>query len=206
MGYCKVTSSIERPGVEYNRKVEAFNVCQLHCPKMTPQRGLFMRHLIHFLCLLLLSGNASAGELATPQNEVLLTISGNIEHTNSDRGAEFDLEMLESLEATTITTETPWTEAETSFTGVRLSVLLKIVGARSSSFRAIAFDDYWYDVVDVDFDEYPVIVAYKRDSDYMSTRNLGPLWIMFPFDDYRTLLTETNKASCVWHLTSLIVQ
>ena len=170
------------------------------------KKGSFMRQLISLFCICLLTGSLMAAELATPKGEILLTISGNIEHSNNKDAAEFDLEMLERLGATTIITETPWTDAVTSFTGVRLSVLLDSVGAGSSSFRAIAFDNYWYDIPDVDFEKYPVIVAYKKDGAYLNARSLGPLWIIFPFDDYPALLSETNKASSVWHLNSLIVQ
>ncbi len=164
-----------------------------------------MRSLITLFIFFLHSGGALATGLATPKGDVVLTISGNIELTNSVRGAEFDLEMLEAMGATSISTDTPWTDAKTTFTGVRVNELLNAVGAGSSSFRAVAFDGYWYEVPDIDFGKYPVIVAYKQNGNYMSTRDLGPLWIMFPFDDFPELLTETNKASCVWHVESLIV-
>lgn len=165
-----------------------------------------MRSLILLFLVVLHSGSGLAAGLATPKGEIILTISGNIELSNSERGAEFDLEMLEALGVTSISTESPWTEAESTFAGVRISLLLDYVGAGSSSFRAMAFDGYWYDVSDFDFDRYPVIVAYQRDDNYMSTRELGPLWIMYPFDDFPELLTEVNKASCIWHLESIVVQ
>ncbi len=165
-----------------------------------------MRSLITLFLVFLQSGSCFAAGLATPQGEIILTISGNIELSNSVRGAEFDLEMLEAMGATSIATESPWTEAKATYTGVRMSTLLDSVGAGSSSVRAVAFDGYWYDVSDIDFEKYPITVAYKRDDRYMSTRDLGPLWIMFPFDDYPELLTEANKASCIWHFESLVVQ
>lgn len=165
-----------------------------------------MRPLTILFLVCLHSGSSLAAGLATPNGEIILTISGNIELSNSVRGAEFDLEMLEAMGATSITTESPWTDEKVTFTGVRMSKLLNSVGARSSSFRAVAFDGYWYDVSDIDFKKYPIIVAYQRDGTYMSTRDLGPLWIMYPFDDYPELLTEANKASCIWHFESLVVQ
>ena len=158
------------------------------------------------LVFIVLLGSVSAQELDVPSGEILLKISGKITNTNSDTGAEFDLDMLERLGVTSITTNTPWTDHPTVFEGVRLDVLLNYVGAESNSFRATAFDNYWFDVADIDFANYPIIVAYKRDGKYMTARNLGPLWIMFPFDDHPELLTEANKAACVWQLNALIVQ
>lgn len=163
-----------------------------------------MRYLL--LMLSLLAGSATADDLVSPKGDVLLTISGKITRSNSERGAEFDMQMLEQLGTTTFATNTPWTDAVTLFSGVRLSALLKAVGAQSSAIRALALDNYWYDIKDIDWEEYPVIVAYKRDEKYMSARNLGPLWIMFPFDEFPELLTEAFKASSVWHLDSLVVQ
>jgi len=160
-----------------------------------------------FFCLwLFMPGIVFAEELPTPTGDVLLTISGNIEHTNSERGAEFDLEMLKGLQAVSITTDTPWTDDVTVFEGVSVAALLQLVGAKSTAFRASALDNYWYDVSNLDFEAFPIIIAYKRDGSYMSTRNLGPLWLMFPFDDYPELLTEVNKASSVWQLDAMIIQ
>lgn len=165
---------------------------------------MFIRCL--FCLSLLISGIAFGKELPTPKGDVLLTISGNIEHTNSEHGAEFDLEMLKELEVMAITTNTPWTDEVTVFEGVSVAALLQHVGAKSAAFRASALDNYWYDVSNIDFEAFPIIIAYKRDGNYMSTRNLGPLWLMFPFDDYPELLTEANKASSVWQLNVMIVQ
>lgn len=165
-----------------------------------------MHHLIRMLCVFLLVGSVSASELAPPTGEIVLVISGNVTVTNSDQGAQFDLAMLEELGASTIVTDSPWTSGPTTFTGVPLNVLLEAVGARSTSFRATALDNYWYDIAGIDFDQYPIILAYKRDGEYMSERNLGPLWIMYPFDEFPELNTEINKASCVWHLYSMVIE
>lgn len=163
-----------------------------------------MRYLI--LMLFLLMQSAIADGLDAPKGEVLLTISGNITHTNSEQGAEFDRDMLESLGVTSFTTSSPWTDIPTLFSGVRFDILLKAVGAKSDSVRATAIDSYWYDIKGVDFEKYPVVLAYQRDGKAMTARNLGPLWLMFPFDDHPELLTHANKASCVWQLNALIVQ
>ena len=167
-----------------------------------------MRCLLLMVLLLAgsLVGSAKAEQLSAPKGEVILTISGNIEFTNSENGAEFDLGMLQQFGSTSISTETPWTKGKTQFTGVLLSTILDIVGAKSSSFRAIALDNYWYDVEGFDFDKYPVVVAYKQNGEFMSIRNLGPLWLMYPFDDYPELLTHANKAACVWQLNHLVIQ
>lgn len=158
------------------------------------------------LILLMLARGAFADELAIPNGEILLTVSGNIALTNSENGAEFDLEMLEGLGSTSFVTETPWTDGKTLFEGVKLERLLDAVGAQSDAVRVGGLDSYWYDIVGVDFARYPVVLAYRRDGELMTVRTLGPLWLMFPFDDFPELFTHKNKAASVWQLTTLVVR
>jgi len=67
-------------------------------------------------------------------------------------------------------------------------------------------DGYTIDISSVNFDQYPIIIAYKKNNEYMPIRDLGPLWLMFPFDDFPELLNEKNKAGAVWQLTQLMVR
>lgn len=154
----------------------------------------------------LLPVGVSANGLSVPAGEVILTVSGNIRNVNSGERADFDLAMLEALPQVTIATHTPWTEGLVEFTGVRIDRLLEEVGAITESFTAIALDDYWYDLTNMDFKRYPIVLAHKKNGQNISLRNLGPLWIMFPFDDYPELLTERYKAASVWQLREIVVK
>lgn len=148
---------------------------------------------------------ANAADLPPLSGPVLLTISGNIENHNVDKSAQFDRKMIESLPVTSFNTTTPWTEGVTEFTGVRISDLLKYVGANSNSFRAHALDKYWNDVTDIDFEKIPAIIAYEKNGKPFRVRELGPLWIMFPFDDFPELSDEKHKTASVWQLIELAV-
>lgn len=150
--------------------------------------------------------SAHASDLPAPTGEILLTISGNISKTNHADGAAFDLEMLEAMESTTIETKTPWTKGVTTFTGVPLEQLLESLGTSSRMLKMSAADGYIYEPLKPIESKYPVIVAYKKDDDYMSLRQLGPLWVMYPFDDYPELDTEENRAACVWQLQHIEVK
>lgn len=148
--------------------------------------------------------------LPTPQGPVVLTITGKIKAYNKltdtdQKVAEFDIAMLEDIGLHETSTRTPWTEGITKFSGVRLDVLLRYVGADTNKLQAFAYDGYHSTLQDLDFEKYPVIVATRRDNKPMSVRNLGPLWIIFPFDDYPELISEKNNANCVWQLRALEV-
>ncbi len=162
---------------------------------------------LSLVILLSLSGwtGIRASELPKPASKVLLTITGNISRFNKDDSVELDLAMLEQFDQVSFVTETPWTDGPTRFTGVRINQLLEFVGARSNSFRASALDKYWNDLRDMDFEKVPAIIAYQLNDKPMRLRDLGPLWIMFPFDEYPELATEKYKTACVWQLTGIDV-
>lgn len=151
------------------------------------------------------SALVSADQLPEPTGPVILTISGDIEHANSrsehqEPLIEFDLPMLEALNDTRFSTATPWTEGQPVWEGISIEKLLEFAGARSQHLKIHALDDYAVTIDDFDFGEYPVVLANRQNGKHMSIRNLGPLWIMFPFDNYPELLTEVNKSRAVWQV------
>jgi hypothetical protein len=130
-----------------------------------------------------------SAELAPPGGPPILTISGAITQTNAPGEAVFDREMLEALGYETIVTKTPWYDGKASFAGVRLDQLLALVGASGKSVTAHALNDYVTVIPMEDFARYGVILALKKDGAYMSIREKGPLFIMYPFDSTRELQT-----------------
>jgi len=138
----------------------------------------------------------------TYAKEVVLRIQGNIEGQKNDV-IELDLVSLTKLESTTFTTDQPWTSEPKEYTGVRVDVLLDHIGAKTADFDALASNEYKFRLSEIDFEKYPIIVAYKINGEFVSTRDLGPLLIVFPFNDYPELRTERNKAASVWQLTEL---
>ena len=186
-----------------------YSACSLMCSLPRSLMRLFMhaRQLVFFFTAIsLMASPANASDLAKPEGEILLTVSGNISTKNHTDGAAFDLQMLEAMPVTTFVTETPWTEGPNKFSGVRLKYLLETVGAKSKSMKMTAEDGYIFEL-DMGFDDkYPVIIAYKKNDDYMSLRELGPLWVMLPFDDFPELQTETYRAASVWQLTRLEIR
>jgi len=135
-------------------------------------------------------------------HSVVLSVQGNIEGQKNSV-VELDLASLTKLKAVTFTTDQPWTNEPLEYTGVRINTLLQHIGANSDEFIAMASNDYQFTLSDIDFDKYPIIVAYQIDGEYVDARQLGPLLIVFPFNDHPELLTERNKAASVWQLTEM---
>lgn len=161
-----------------------------------PMHGFFSAT---FLFVLLFGGYLNSAYAEDPG---LLTIKGNLKDS-SEKVIQLDLKTLMSMEATTITATVPWIGKAAQFKGVRINSLLKSVGAKSNEFEAVAVNDYKFTLTGIDFDKYPVIVAYEKNGELLNVRKLGPLLIMFPFDDFPELLNERNKAASVWQLIEL---
>ncbi len=144
----------------------------------------------------------AAAELAAPKGEVILTVDGSITRTNAAGAADFDIAMLEAMEKATIKTTTPWTQGVATFEGVPLKDLLAAVGAQGSAISATALNDYAAPLPAADA-ETGAIIAYRMDGEYMSVRDKGPLWIIYPFDERPELKAEAVYARSIWQLRKM---
>ncbi len=141
-----------------------------------------------------------AGELAAPEGDVILTVTGAITSTNDGDSARFDLEMLEALEARMIETATIWTEGTKQFQGVSLSTLVETLGIEGDTLRATAINDYTVEIPLSDAVEGGAMIAYRMDGEVMSVRNKGPLWIVYPYDSDADYRTEVVYSRSIWQL------
>lgn len=142
-----------------------------------------------------------ATQAALATNEVVLTM---IDPSGASR--HYDLAALEALGGTTLQTHTQWTDGPQRFTGVLASVLLADLEAQGTTVRAQTLNDYTASMSVRDLMDYPVIIAYRRNGQYMSIREKGPLWIIFPLDDYPELKSLETDQKMAWHLRRLVVE
>ncbi len=159
-----------------------------------------------FIALTAFVGAAYAASLAMPADKPILTISGKIAATNKDNTAQFDRPMLEALGMVTIETTTPWHEGKVKFEGIPLDKLMKQVGATGERVVVVALNDYSTDIPMEDFKKYNVILALKRNGEYMSVRDKGPLFIIYPFDSNSDLRTQTYYARAAWQVAKIDVR
>nr|WP_245265154.1 molybdopterin-dependent oxidoreductase [Microvirga flocculans] len=149
---------------------------------------------------------AYAAPLGTPTEKPILTITGKIGATNKDKAAQFDRAMLEALGLETIETTTPWHEGKVKFEGVSMNKLMKHVGATGERLIVVALNDYATEIPMEDFAKYKVILALKRDGEYMSVRDKGPLFIIYPYDADPDLKTQTYYARSAWQVAKFDVR
>lgn len=145
--------------------------------------------------------------LEAPSESLVLTLDGEITESNTPEGtAVFDLAMIEALGTMEIVTETPWTDGNVRFEGVRVRDLLAAVGAQGTSVQAAAINDYAIEIPIADFNKYDVILAFRVDGKRMRVRDKGPLWIIYPWDKHPELRDEIHHSRSIWQLKRLTVK
>lgn len=144
-------------------------------------------------------------DLATPTGEQILTVDGAIANTNAKGSAQFDLDMLMAMPASSFETTTNWTDGKKTFTGVPLKALLESVGAEGATVTATALNNYSVEIpMDSITDDVP-IVAYHIDGEPFSRRDKGPLWIVYPYDQSEEYRTDLVFGWSIWQLSKLSV-
>lgn len=149
---------------------------------------------------------AQSAKLPAPTGDVVLTVAGSIQSTNSDDKALFDAQMLDDLPRHTIETSTVVTDGTRRFEGFLMSDLLSLVGAEGDTVTASALNDYVVDIPMEDFERFGVLVATHMDGVRLLPRDKGPFWIVYPRDDFRELDDIRYDYRWVWQLERLDVE
>lgn len=165
-----------------------------------------IRLIIYLALSIATISGASAGSLAKPDGKPILVISGKIENTNKGSTAEFDRAMLEAIGLQTIETTTPWYDKRVRFEGVPLNKLMELVGAIGTKVTAVALNDYVTTIPLDDFKKFKVVLALKRDGEYMPVRDKGPLFIVYPYESDPQLQSQTYYTRSAWQVAKLIIE
>ena len=155
--------------------------------------------LIVMLLSFVVTTQVWAGELSKPVGKVLLTVSGNIENTNEDGKAVFDITSLENLGAVSFQTSSPWYNGRTTFTGISLQKLMDYVGAKGSVVKVTALNDYTTVIPLSDFKKYNVILALKINGEYMRI-------IVYPYDSIPELNNQIFYSRSAWQVSSMKIE
>jgi hypothetical protein len=133
-----------------------------------------------------------------------LTISGNISagtgHKLTLTQAQFD-----SLPQHTVSTSTSWTKGVHQFTGPLMRDVQKLAGSNSKTMDAFAVDDYVQRIPTDDFTKYDVILANKMDGKILPMDHYGPMWVIYPRDDFpKELVNPMTDGKFVWQVDRVV--
>jgi hypothetical protein len=146
-----------------------------------------------------------AQALQPPRGAVVLSIGGQIRHTNQGDRAALDMAMLEALTQRSFSTQTPWFKEPRKFTGPLLRDVLGLVGARGTTLRIGALNDYRADMPSDDARRHDVLLARLIDDKPIPVREKGPLFVIYPFDSDPSLRTPLYYSRSVWQVKSIDV-
>ncbi|GEN25084.1 oxidoreductase [Halomonas cupida] len=151
-------------------------------------------------------GTGWSHALEPPKGPVVLVVRGDITHTNVGDEAHFDRDMLESLPQREISTDLPWYDGPSHFSGPLTRELLELVGARGDELYVEALNDYAAQIPLIDVIDYDVILATSRNGRTLRIRDNGPLFVVYPFDDHPELCTDIYLTRSVWQVASIEVR
>ncbi|WP_157961412.1 oxidoreductase [Microvirga flavescens] len=156
---------------------------------------------------LLMSTQIRADEvLPSPTGPIILVVTGKIRNANAPGQARFDKAMLDQLGHATITTHSSWWDGAKTAEGIPLRKILERVGAYGENLRATALNDYQV-IIPVSDLKYEPILATVLDGKALNVRDRGPLWVVYPIDQYpNELKTERADSHWIWQLRSLNVE
>ena len=174
------------------------------------KEALFLPAIVaSFTAAILMAAPAHCAEqlsLADPKRDIVLTVKSPAIGDRSASVHHLNRESLESLGSTFLQTSTPWTDGTPLFRGVLVRDLLRNLGTQGEVARAIALNDYRRDIPFSDFFEYPVLLAYEMNGQPLSVRGMGPIWIIYPLDQFGELRNRMTERKMVWQLVELQIR
>ena len=143
-----------------------------------------------------------------PTGEVILTLSGAIDMTNSGDTLQLDMATLEDFGLVKYTVNDPWLSAKNTYTGVLFSDLRKALGISgdATSLRITALDNYQVDISLEDAEKWPILLATRVNGNYMDIENSGPTRVIFPYDTYSEIDQIAYKDYWIWNIKSVEVR
>jgi hypothetical protein len=135
-----------------------------------------------------------------------LTVSGNIAGAGAQQVVRLDRAMLEEIGTTKLKTSTAWTTGEAEFEGVLVRDLLDALGAEGTLVVATAVNDYVVSIPLRELYDYPVLLALKMNGEYLELKDKGPIWIVYPRDQFSELRNSMVDKKWVWQLSELEVR
>jgi len=143
-----------------------------------------------------------------PTGDVVLTVDGKLNQTNSGDTLQFDMPTLETIGVVQYEVDDPFAKQKILYAGVLLSQLLKVAGVSpdATTLTLKALDDYTTDMKISDAEKWPVLLATQADGAYMPIDKNGPLISVWPFNDFPEIDHVTYDALWVWSLSGITVK
>ncbi|MFQ5565094.1 MAG: molybdopterin-dependent oxidoreductase [Paracoccaceae bacterium] len=109
---------------------------------------------------------------------------------------------LLALPQHTIRTRTDYTDGVVEFVGPLARDAVAPIGTgAATSIHMVAANDYAIDIPLSDIFDYDVILAMQANGERLTMRDKGPIWLMYPLDDYEEMQDPAFNNRLIWQLT-----
>ena len=105
------------------------------------------------------------------------------------------------LEQTVVITENEFVDGEAEFSGPLARDVIALLGnPEIVTVRLVAANEYAVEVPVSDFIEYDVIFALFQDEQRFSSRDKGPMWVIYPMSDHEELQDRVYNDRLIWQM------
>lgn len=157
-------------------------------------------------CINLASMTFADAAMVKPTGKVLLVVTGKINETNMGAEAHLDRALLQSIGIKKLSTSNQYEPGVHDYEGVMLKDLLSFVGASGTTLVALALDGYSIEIPVHDAERYPVLLAMEKKGEPMTVREKGPIWVIYPIDQFKELHDQKYSSRSIWQLNRIDVQ
>lgn len=137
----------------------------------------------------------------------LLTISGRIGRVNNTTNNTYDFTeaALLALPQANIRTSTSWTPVSV-FVGPLMLTVMREAGVTAGTLTVKALDDLSVPIPWDDLVRFGVILAHSLDGERLSDKRWGPLWTIYPRDQYPEALSgPIAESRSLWQVNRIEV-
>lgn len=159
--------------------------------------------------LLIAAFIALTSPFSAADNQAMLTVTGNITKTNqpNKKSFIFSFNELSKLPNTVVRTKTKWT-AVSNFSGPMMRDILSAVGANvdAKKVELRCHNNFVVTIPISDFKRWEVILAYSQNDQRLTMATKGPLWIIYPVDQYKSELNNNlTREKFAWGVKEMVV-
>ncbi|MFA0086683.1 hypothetical protein ACE1OE_12590 [Vibrio sp. E150_011] len=122
----------------------------------------------------------------------------------SDVVHTYDSQQLLNMAQHTITTDLPWLNSASTFSGVTFEDLFNDAGLDIPyTVTLTALNNYQIVLDKKDIEQFSPIIAILKDGNPMSVREKGPYWVIFSLELYPELDNTDYHAKMIWQLKEI---
>lgn len=123
------------------------------------------------------------------------------------KSTTYSYEDLANMPQASVTTINDYVDAKSTFTGPLLRDVLTQNGIdEKAQIKLVALNDFSNTIPASDAFKYEVILALQMNDKKMSVRDKGPIWVIYPMDNYPELQDDLYNGRLVWQLKSIALQ